>query len=624
MNSYSQIDNSVFEGTRRTLPGIITKIGDLSESSKGERFNTPVEKGIVISEDKMISLEDKIKKKIEFYTAYPDLFLDEVLNPTESGFSLLFAQRLFMRAIMRFRRVHITAARGFSKTFTSILCLILKCIFQPGSVIAITAPTKKQATEIGQQKANEIFTRFPILGNEVRKNQNGNYYTGGRDNMTIVFKSGSRLEITAALESTRGRRFNGLLVDETRDQDGDAVNTILLPTLIISRRTVGKGLLNPKEPHSAQIYTTSASAKSSFNYQKLAEIFINSIVSPKTDIVLGIDYRVPVIEGLIDNNYIESMKLSPTFKEADFAREFLSRYTSDNEESWFNFDQLNRHRKMVKAEWTAKNVLKENEFYLMAVDVGRLHDQSVVTVFKVQDRKGKFFTKVVNIHVIGTTSEKRQFTEQVRDIKKIIANFAPREVVVDTNGLGIGLADLLIQEQIDNDGAILPAYSFNNDKSYQDIQSPSAPKILYSLKANQQLNSQMYSNCYSRIQSGLVDFLIEEREARSRLLGTKVGQKMSLFERTRLLLPYEMTGKLFAEMGNLRLKTRSGTNIVVLEKINSKFPKDKFSSLIMGLWRIKEIEEQQLKKRKRYGTGLQRNLMFYNEGRRGGFSGKKI
>lgn len=626
-NVYSRsLSEAVFEsgdfGTRKALPGILTKVGDLSETSRGERLSTPVEKGIVLSEDKMISLENKIAKKIEFYSAYPDLFIDEVLCPTENSFNILFTQRIFMRAIMRFRRVHITAARGFSKTFTSILCFILKCIFQPGSVIAITAPTKKQANEIAQQKINEILTLFPLLKNEIERNQRGNYYTKGDNNLVVVFKNGSHLEITAALESTRGRRFHALLLDETRDQNGDNVNTILLPTLIISRRTRGKSIVNEKEPHYAQVYATSASAKSSFNYQKVMEIFINSVVSPNTDIVFGIDYRVPVIENLIDSKYIESMKLSSTFKEADFAREFLSRYTSDNEDSWFNFDQLNRHKKLVKCEWSEKNVGDNNQFYLMAVDVGRLHDQSVVTVFKVRNNRGKLFTNVVNIFVIGRTAEKSQFTEQVKDIKRLIADFNPKEVVIDTNGLGIGLADLMIQEQVDNDGTILPAYSFMNDKRYEGVQPIGARKILYSLKANSQLNSQMFSNCYSRIQSGLVNFLIDEREARSRLLSTKAGQKMTMLERTKALMPYEMTEKLFDEMGNLRLKTQSGTNTIVLEKINSRFPKDKFSSLIMGLWRIKEIEEEQLKLNRRYGSGKSRRLMFYSPAKEGGFNGK--
>jgi len=508
--------------------------------------------------------------------------------------------------MLRMPAVHITAARGFSKTFIAILALILKCIFQPRSQIAITAPSKTQAAEIGRQKIQELLNRFPILKRELFGE--GNF---GKDYAVLTFRNGSRLEITAALETTRGRRYSALLCDELRDQNGDMVNSILLPTLVIARRTA-KGDVNKHEPHYAQIFTTSASSKSSYNYEKLLELFVSSIINPRSAMIFGIDYRVPVKEGLISANYINTMKLDPTFKEADFAREFLSIYTSDNEESWFNFKQLGRHRKIVNAEWSAKNIRGSEQFYLLSVDVGRLHDQTICTVFKVTIKGGKYYSQVVNIFVLGRTAQTRPFNIQVRDMKKIIKAFNPREIVIDINGLGISVADEMIRSHWDDDGTLLEPLGFMNNDDYKKIQPIDAPKILYGIKANGPLNSQMFGNCYSRISAGTVDFLIKEQEARSKLLSTKKGQRMNLEQKTKRLMPYEMTTKLFEEMGNLRLK-RTGSGLdIVLEQINTRFPKDKFSSLIMGLWRIKELEEEAAKKsRKRAGP---RKLTFFTGG----------
>jgi hypothetical protein len=77
-------------------------------------------------------------------------------------------------------------------------------------------------------------------------------------------------------------------------------------------------------------------------------------------------------------------------------------------------------------------------------------------------------------------------------------------------------------------------------------------------------------------------------------------------------MPYEMTSKLFEEMGNLRLK-RSGSGLdIVLEPINSRFPDDRFSSLCIGLRRIKELEEEAVKRlKKRDGP---RKLVFFSGG----------
>lgn len=327
----------------------------------------------------------------------------------------------------------------------------------------------------------------------------------------------------------------------------------------------------------------------------------------------AIDYRVPVIEGLIDLNYINQMKLSTTFNENDFAREFLSIYTSENEDSWFNFTQLNRHRKIVNAEWSAKLVKGSNQFYLLSVDVGRLHDQTICTVFKVTVNGGKFRVAVVNVFVLGRTAETRQFAMQTRDLKKIIREFNPREVVIDINGLGISIADEIIRPHWDEQGILLPPLGFNNNDDYKKIQPIDAPRILYGIKANGPLNSQMFGNCYSRISAGLVDFLIKEQDARSKLLATKKGQKMSTEQKVKRLMPYEMTTKLFEEMGNLRLK-RTGSGLdITLEQINTRFPKDKFSSLIMGLWRIKELEDALVKKSRKGDTP--RKLTFFTGGR---------
>ena len=127
------------------------------------------------------------------------------------------------------------------------------------------------------------------------------------------------------------------------------------------------------------------------------------------------------------------------------------------------------------------------------------------------------------------------------------------------------------------------------------------------------LNSKIHSNTYSRINSGLVNFLITEQAAKTALLATKVGQKMSTVERIERLMPHEMTTKLFEEMANLRLKVSGAGLDIVLERINSRHPKDKYSAFSYGLWRIKELEDDYFKKKKRRIDG--RQLVFFTGGR---------
>ena len=202
--------------------------------------------------------------------------------------------------------------------------------------------------------------------------------------------------------------------------------------------------------------------------------------------------------------------------------------------------------------------------------------------------------------------------QQAIDLKHLIQIYQPREVVIDTNGLGIGLADEMIRSQLDEDGKELPPYGFFNNDDYKKIQPRDATQILYSLKANGPLNSKIHSNVYSRLNGGLIRFLISEQEARAALLATKVGQKMSTEDRIKRLMPHELTTKLFEEMSNLRLR-KSGLDIV-LEQINSRFPKDKYSAMAYGQWRIKELEEENYKKVSKRGSRKSRQLVFFTGG----------
>lgn len=360
---------------------------------------------------------------------------------------------------------------------------------------------------------------------------------------------------------------------------------------------------------------TSAGVKTSFAYDLLIDDFIDSIIHPKSTFVFGCDYRVPMIHGLLDKTYINKLKTSSSFKEESFAREYASLWSGSSEEAWFNFDKLTKYRKIKNPETAAKFRANSNQFYLLSVDVGRLNDQTVCCVFRVNvSNDGKYYSTLVNLYVLGRQSETKTFHQQAIELKKIIKKFNPLEVVIDTNGLGIGFADEMIREQVDEFGNIYEPLGFKNDDEFLKIQPKDALCILYGIKANGPLNSKIHGNAYARLNGGLVRFLIKEQEAKNALLSTKIGQKMTVKQRVQRLMPHEMTTKLFEEMANLRLR-RTGVSLdIALEQINPRYPKDKYSAFAYGLWRIKELEEEQNKKRRRRSLLGKRQLVFCTGG----------
>lgn len=579
----------------------------------GYKDGVEIEKGVILNEEYLETNELAIGDTMSFFTAYPDIFID-LISPEGCGIKLFFYQRIFLRAAMRFQTVYVTACRAWSKSFLTILALFLQCVFVPGRKVFICAPNKSQGAQIAKEKLTEIFRYWPLLRKEVVGGEisdtPGNY---GKDYVSLKFRNGSVFDVVGALESTLGGRRHSGLIDEIKNHDETAINTIVLPLLNVSRR-LPDGTTNPKEPNQQVICATSAWQKTSFAYDRLIDNFEMSIMQPRQAFVFGCDYRVPVLHGLLPKDYVNQLKLSPSFNETSFATEYLSLWQGASEEAWFNFDKLTKYRKLKNPETHAKNVSGPNCFYLLSVDVGRLHDQTVCCVFRVNITSDcKYHATLVNLYVLGRDSQTKTFYQQVIDLKKIIRAFNPKEVVIDTNGLGIGFGDEMIRQQQDEFGEIYEPLGFINDEDFIKVQPKDAPRILYGLKANGPLNSKIHGNAYTRLNSGLVRFLIKEQEAKSALLATKQGQKMSVYQRVKRLMPHEMTTKLFEEMANLRLK-RTGVSLdITLEQINPRYPKDKYSAFAYGLWRIKEIEEEQAKRRRRR-SGLKRQLIFCSGG----------
>lgn len=579
---------------------------EVNGSLKYYRDGIELEKGVELTSERIDENLELYEALCTKFSAYPDLLID-LITPIDSNFELYFYQRIFIRACLRYRYHYCTAPRAFSKTFISVFAMILKCIFQPGLKTFICAPGKGQGAQIAAEKVNEILDLFPIL----RKELVGEDFNSGKDYLKMTFRNGSIFDVVAALDSQRGGRRHSGMIDEVRDHDADLLNEVVIPLMNVNRRTKAR-IVNPYERHQAQFYLTSAGQKSSFAYQKLVELFEMQIYNPKGAFVWGCDYKVPMIHGLLPKNYLQEIKMSSTYKDDSFAREYLGLWTGGSSESWFDYDKASKYRKLVNPENNQNVGDRKDIFYIISVDVGRLNCQTVVSIFKVFENQGDFRSSLVNMYVLGTSPETKHFSIQAIDLKLIIKAFQPREVVIDGNGLGVGLMDYMVKPSFTTWGEQLPGYcSVNNDyPDYTKKLYPDAEKLIYIIKANTALDSKIHSNCYARVFSGRVKLLIREQDAKNKLLATKIGQKMKIQKRQERLRPHELTTRLLEEMSNFKIK-QTGTNgtDIKLEKINSNMLSDKFSSFEYGLWRIKELEEEysKTKKKKR-----RRQLVFFN------------
>jgi hypothetical protein len=119
---------------------------------------------------------------------------------------------------------------------------------------------------------------------------------------------------------------------------------------------------------------------------------------------------------------------------------------------------------------------------------------------------------------------------------------------------------------------------------------------MYLIKASAPINTEAHANIQAQLSSGTLKLLIDERTAKSKLLGTTVGTKMTPEQRAEYLKPFTLTSILGEEISNLREETE-GINIL-LKRANRNIGKDKFSALEYGLYYIKEEEDRKKKKKK--------------------------
>lgn len=209
---------------------LITQRSDINESiQKIVRNGVEIEKGVTLTVPYLEQNRKLFETDMDLFTAYPDIFLD-VIKPTDSSFELFFYQRITLRALMRYKDIFVTAPRAFSKSFITILGLMLQCIFMPGTKRFICAPNKNQSAQIAKEKITEIYDKWPLLRKEVVggdiSDTPGNF---GKDYVTIKFRNGSQFDVVGALDSQRGGRRHGGLVDEVRDHEEQPINEIVLP-----------------------------------------------------------------------------------------------------------------------------------------------------------------------------------------------------------------------------------------------------------------------------------------------------------------------------------------------------------------------------------------------------------
>lgn len=552
-----------------------------------------------ISEQRLNANLETIRKTIAFFRWYPDLFVDFAKGP-DSTFKFLTYQRVFLRCVMRHRFVYATFPRAYSKSFLSVMALMLRCTFYPNSHLFVTTGGKQQAASITMAKVEQICHLLPFFQKQITWERGKT--TKGRDNVKYVWKNGSTLDILTASEKSRGQRRTGGLMEQCVLIDGTILNEVIIPTTNVDR-TLSDGTRHPKELiNKSQIYITTAGWKNTFAYDKLIQMLVQSIINPNEVMIMGGTYETPVKEGLLNEDFVDQLKLSGTFNQDSFDRQYRSIWSGDAQNAFFSGDKFDKHRTLLQPQYEYSGRSSRTAYYVIGVDVGRIKCTTQACVFKVTPQpQGTALKSLVNLY----TYEAEDFEEQSVKLKKLYYKYKARVLSIDANGLGVGLVDFLTKAQIDpQTGDQLPAFGVEGGTAqdtvelYKKIRGAAVEEnALYLVKANAPINTQAYTYAKTQLSSGRIKMLIDESQARVKLMSTKVGQNMSPEQRNDYLMPFVLTDALKAQTLNL-IQENEGVNII-LKQSSRSIKKDKFSAFVYGLYYVKQEQDRKRKRRKR-------------------------
>ena len=105
-------------------------------------------KKIGLSEERVRAIIPAAREYIAFWREYPDLFVDFLQtggNPErKKQLNFYYYQRVFLRAAMRYKYVYMVFPRAYSKSFLSVMILMIRCILYPGAKLFVTSGGKER------------------------------------------------------------------------------------------------------------------------------------------------------------------------------------------------------------------------------------------------------------------------------------------------------------------------------------------------------------------------------------------------------------------------------------------------------------------------------------------------
>ena len=552
-------------------------------------------------------LTDGIAVWCAFYRANPARFVLDYLH-----IQLKLFQKILITMMMRSTVFVFIATRGIGKTYMSAIYSVVRCILYPGTKVCIASGTRGQSINVLEKILLELKPNSPELAAEIDEGQTKVNGT----NAQVVFKNGSYIKVVTASDTSRGNRANVLLLDEFRLISKDVVDTVLRKFLT-QRRMPRYSKLTPEERQreyekekNITLYLSSAWWQDSWAYLKCRDAMRFMLDDTKRQFVCGFPYQLSIQEGLLDPELVADEMAETDFSEIKFLMEYCAEFYGSEEGAFFDFESISKTRRikypMLPEKLSSKlsapqlriQPKQAGEIRLMSADIAlmtsRKHDNDATAIFINQMLPTKAGRYTHNF-IYPDSMEGLRTEDQALTIRKLFDEYQCDYLVLDCQGVGLGVFDCLARDLSDPEtGELYPALSCTNDQSMAErCTMPNAPKVIWSIKANAQMNNDCAILLREGLKSGRIRLLTNEYDGEEALASLKGYSNLSPQDRLALQMPYINTTLLVDELVNLQHDESSG-KVKIFEKTGMR--KDRYSSLAYNYYVATQLEAKAVRR----------------------------
>lgn len=542
-----------------------------------------------------------------FYRANPQRFVADYLN-----IHLKLFQKILIYAMMHNNYIIYLASRGQGKTFLTALFCIVRCILYPKTKIVVASATRTQGNEVLLKIMDDFMKNYTWGSENLRREINEKESSVGQNKAVIYFKNGSWIKVVTASDTGRGFRGNVLVCDEYRMVDKKIIDTVLRKYLTSPRQPLY--LNNPEYSHllerNKEIYMSSAWYKSHWSFDKAKAYTVNLLDDTKKYFICGLPYQLSMYEGLLSREQVEDEMSEDDFDAVTWSIEMECLFFGDTDGAFFSFDDISNRRKLQTPLYPPSIIsgrtqkipdLVLNERRILSVDVALMASKknkndasSIIINSAIPTNNNNYTSNIVYLE----NHEGLNTDELALIVRRLFSWYKCTDLVIDTNGVGLGVYDALIKDIFDHEtGELYPALSCCNDSIMADrCKVDNAPKVIWSVKATAAFNNDACILLRSGFQKGKINLLVSEFEAEEALKERFKGfNKIPPYEQMQYKMPFIQTTLLVYELISLEHEIK-GTNIKITEKTGMR--KDRYSSLAYNYWVQCQLEREMLGKPK--------------------------